>query len=307
MVSAILGQVSGQLDKRFILNAFFPTLVFGLALGAAVAAGAGGIAAAVDLWEGEDSLTKVLLVIGAVSLVLVGANLLSNGMQRVIELFEGYVGIPKRFADWARAHQLRRAAKLQAKVDAGDQVAADAFQRSFPVYPRELRREHVAPTRLGNVLRSAETYPKDRYGVDSVRIWPRLYHLLPEAMTAAINEARSSMEFLLGIAFLAALYALLATSYLIASSAGLPWIACALVVPSLISVFAYLGALAPAGVYGEHIRAAFDLHRHDFLKAAGVPVPMTLAEEKRAWEMLTPLLERGREFQAWRYVWPASK
>jgi hypothetical protein len=306
MVSAILGQVSGQLEKRFILNAFFPTLVFGLALGAAVAAGAGGISAAVDLWEGQDSLTKVLLVIGAVSLVLVGANLLSNGMQRVIELFEGYVGVPKWLADWARAHQLRRAAKLQAKVDGGDEVAADAFQRSFPVYPRELRREHVAPTRLGNVLRSAETYPKDRYGVDSVRIWPRLYHLLPEAMTDAINEARSSMEFLLGIAFLAALYALLASAYLIASSAGLLWIAFALVVPSLISALAYLGSLAPAGVYGEHIRAAFDLHRHHFLKAAGVPVPMTLAEEKRAWEMLTPLLERGREFKDWRYVWPAS-
>jgi hypothetical protein len=317
MISGILSQVTGQLESRFLLNAFFPTLVFLLAMGLAVAAGAGGTAAAIALWDGLDVTTKALLAIGAVALVFLLANLLSSGMLQVVGLFEGYVWPVRLVAPWARNRELDRAGKLlgkasQKKEDGGKrnedeaERLEDKLERRFPVWPRTLTASDVAPTRLGNVLLSAETYSLDRYGVDSVRTWPRLYHLLPKELVESMAQARASMEFLLAMAFLAALYAPTASIYLIVTAASPVWWIVSLFAASAISIAAYAAALWPAAVYGDHVRAAFDLHRRKLLTAAGMPLPATPAEERRTWEVLTSFLERGRKHSGWRYVFPSE-
>src|SRR5215207_2182510 len=90
MVATVLGQVTGQLDRRFLLNAFFPLLVFALVSALAVAAGAGGVTAAVERWNSYASVLQVVLAIGAVSLIFVGANLVANGILWITQVFEGY-------------------------------------------------------------------------------------------------------------------------------------------------------------------------------------------------------------------------
>jgi hypothetical protein len=308
MVSAVLDQVTGQLDQRFVVNALFPVLIFGLGLGLALAVGTGGVEAGIGSWEGLDTALKTLIAIGAVGLVFVCANILASGMQGVVRLFEGYLpSFLGPVASWARNARLKEAAKLLDKAAREDDaafVAEDRFQRSFPVFPRSLSADRIAATRLGNVLRSAETYSRDRYGVDSVRIWPRLYALLPEDLTTSMTEARSSMEFLLAVAFLAGIYAPLASIYLVATSSSLIWVLSALLISSLVSLAAYLGALAPAAVYGDHIRVAFDLHRFELLAKAGVPLPATPAEEHRTWAAFIKFLEFGKPHNTWRYVLP---
>jgi hypothetical protein len=314
MISGILSQVTGQLESRFLLNAFFPVLIFLLAIGLAIAAGAGGTSEAIAVWDGFEATTKVLLAIGAVALVFLLANLLSSGMLQVVGLFEGYVWPVRLVAPWARNRELHRAGKLlgaarQKKEEGKDdeaERAEDKLERRFPVWPRKLTASDVAPTRLGNVLLSAETYSLDRYGVDSVRTWPRLYHLLPKELVESMAQARASMEFLLAMAFLAAFYAPTASIYLIVTAASPIWWIVTLSVASVISIATYAAALWPAAVYGDHVRAAFDLHRTELLTAAGMPLPATPAEERRTWEILTSFLERGREHSGWRYVFPSK-
>ncbi len=293
MVSGILGQVTGQLEKRFILNALFPTLVFALLLGLTAAAGAKGVGAGVGSWEDASGGIQALLAIGATAAVLVAANLIANGTLGIIRLYEGYVWENGPVAQWGRNYHHWRAKKLISEPD--------RYQKQYPVYPRVLEVANVAPTRLGNVLASAETYSFDRYGLDSVRLWPRLYHLLPDPLQSSMSEARASMEFLLVIAFLSSLYVPLASIYLIVVGGPLPWFLADLVGGATLAIVAYWGSLTPAAVYGNHIRAAVDLHRLELLEAMRVPVPATVDEERRVWDGVTRLLERGGE-PSWRFV-----
>ena len=303
MIGTVLGQVTSQLEKRFILNALFPSIAFVLAAGAAIAAGADGPVAALGAWEAQSAAEKALTAIAAVAGVFLFANLLANGMQWVITLFEGYAWPVSLVASPARRRQLKRAHDLLVKAEE-DSPSADRFQLTFPLYPTTLTANDVTPTRLGNILRSAETYSMNRYGADSVRLWPRLSPLLTDPILSAMSAARTSMEFLLAVSFLSGLYAPIASIYLIWQGAGLVWILAALLGASSISICTYFSALAPAAVYGEQIRTAFDLHRLDLLRRVGMPLPATLDEERRLWEELHRFLDRGDPDPYWRYVIP---
>jgi hypothetical protein len=289
--ASVLGQVTSQLDRRFVLNAFLPVLVFSLLLTLMTASGLQGIGAAINLWIKQSSAVQVLVLIGWSAVVLVLANLVANGTLWITRLFEGYARMTRWIAPWGRNYHLWRAKKV-AKNE-------DEFERTYPVYPRRLKRDDLAPTRLGNLIRSAESYPKDRYGVDAVRVWSRLYHLLPEQLLTSMNAARASMEFLLVVAFLAGSYASIAGIYLIIVGGPITWFLASVVGGFGVSFMCYAAALTPAAVYGDHIRAAFDLHRLELFGAVRAPVPATLAEERRSWDTLILLFERGKQ-----HVWP---
>jgi hypothetical protein len=293
MIASVLSQVTGQLEKRFLLNAFFPVLIFGLLLLLAFAAGANGVDSAVDTWEKFSTVVKTLLVIGAVTAVFLMANIVANGALWIVQLFEGYAA-PRTLAKWGQNRHHKRAKKLL-------ESNSTTFQAVYPVWPRKLTPDDVAATRLGNLLSAAETYPQDRYGLDAVRLWPRLYHIVPDGLLTSMAEARASMEFLLVIALLAGIYAPVAGIYLIVTTGPIPWFLASLLGGAAIAFLAYWGALTPAAIYGDHIRTAFDLYRLKLLEQLRLPKPATLDEEHHMWPYVTSFLEDGHPY-IWRYV-----
>src|SRR6185437_12444223 len=110
---------------------------------------------------------------------------------------------------------------------------------------------------------------KQRYGIDAVFFWPRLYPLLPDALRDSLAAARSSMEQLLVIASLSG--ALAPVALVLAIVLGLPtvvWVPVAVGTPVL-AVLAYRAAVAVATSYGELVRSAFDTHRLTLLTSLG--------------------------------------
>ncbi|MFL5897494.1 MAG: hypothetical protein ACJ76D_03395 [Solirubrobacterales bacterium] len=308
MIGTVLGQVTGQLEKRFILNALFPTLVFVLAWVLAVAVGTDtGPLGPVERWENDSTGARVVIAIGVIAAVFLLANLLANRMQGVIRLFEGYGVRPRSLADVGRRRQLARARKLidvatSSEDNAKREAAKNLFELSYPSFPQTLGKKNVAATRLGNILRSAEAYGASRYGIDSVRIWSRLYPLLPDALTTSMVSARTSMEFLLAVSFLAGIYAPLASLYLIGMNGPLVWTFSSLLGGTAIAVVTYHAAMQPAAIYGETIRSAVDLYRLELVKAMAKPLPKTMREETRTWRELHLLFDRGTEDPNWHYV-----
>ncbi len=123
------------------------------------------------LWRGG---AYVILVI------LLGA-LVSLAGDEIYKVYEGRVRWPQRLFDWARKLEQARIKRLRERADAasaaGNHVKSGECWFELRAYPIDADGDPEArfPTRVGNILAGYEDYPNNRYGMDSIFYWPRLW------------------------------------------------------------------------------------------------------------------------------------
>jgi hypothetical protein len=176
------------------------------------------------------------------------------------------VGEPDPQAVAGLALRARRKARLDAQLHG---------------YPAEETR--TMPTRLGNVLRASETYPAERYGLDAVIAWPRLWLLLPDGTQQEIAASRRALDQ--SVTTLAAF---------VVALVWLPWAwwvapLAVIAVPLVYQSF----AVPRAAVLAELVTAAFDLNRMALYRALRFPLPGTADAELASGPALTEYLWRG--------------
>ena len=145
----------------------------------------------------------------------------------------------------------------------------------------------LMPTRLGNLLRAAERKPLEKYGLDAIVCWSRLWMLLPDAVKKDLQEARTDLNTAARVWF---------WSILFCGWSVLGWSLWAtwpviLGIPS--AWFAYRWAIDAARIYGELIEAAFDLYRHLLYQSIRWNLPPEPEIERRVGADLTRYLMRG--------------
>ncbi|MFI6924531.1 hypothetical protein ACIBIZ_31630 [Nonomuraea spiralis] len=252
-------------DRRFLVNAFLPCAAFILALAGLVVLRTLPYSAVVWQRVVAAGLTAAVLVAALVA-AFFAAAFVSAQTGAIIRWYEGgWSGPAGRLATaLGRRCHLRRLARLRP----GD--PAD-YDRIYHDYPLPSRPEEVQATRLGNILRNAESYPADRYGIETAVIWPRLHPLLPESVSAAIAAAKADLEFLLVVSALAAAYSCAGTGVLAATGAPAAATLSCLWVSGGLAYAAYRGALSAARRYGGHVKVAVDLHRLALLRHLDTP------------------------------------
>ncbi|WP_151480903.1 hypothetical protein [Streptomyces albicerus] len=163
--------------------------------------------------------------------------------------------------------EAKAAAKRRRRVSQARRVRG-----RYPTEVRELelpgnvwRDKHgeLMATELGNALLRAERLSGDRYGLDIMRTYPRIYPFVSERLNSAVTQQMD----------LIASTASLCVSLAICTVATLPlvlrldvWSLLPLL-PAVMAVLAYRGAVAAALYHAELLCAVFDLHRFDLVKA----------------------------------------
>lgn len=149
----------------------------------------------------------------------------------------------------------------------------------------------LMPTRLGNLLRSFEQKPQERYGLDAIICWPRLWILLPAELQTELTEARNAVNDAVQIWIWGVLFLVWTTWFWIS---GNWW---SLFPPILVSIsvmaFAYYWMLQAAMTYGQLVQSSFDMYRHSLYKALRWPLPQNPTEEIVQGKQLTAYLWRG--------------
>jgi hypothetical protein len=164
-----------------------------------------------------------------------------------------------------------------------------AARRLPTEYPRAT--ENLLPTKLGNALRAAEDRAGQRYGLDTIAVWPRLHPHLPSPFAGAVNDLRDQFDAAARICVVLLLATLVSTLLLVthgwwllvpASTAFLSWVA-------------YRAAVRAAVAYGAQLQVAFDLHRFDMLRGLHLPLPADPERERPYNEQLTAFFELSPE------------
>ncbi|KAI9130023.1 hypothetical protein [Acaryochloris sp. CCMEE 5410] len=349
MFNEVLKEATGILDRRFLLNAFFPCLIFWGLLGIVGVVGSGWEPLKLlQNWNQQDGILQTLEIIGLITLVVSSASVLSSHSASILRFYEGYWKFPviQRFTQlgktWHQAQlakldvpgQMKELAQQMKQVDAQlsttqalDQKRSlqgemkslisqerELNQRQFSLkelnyrnYPHPQRSDQVMPTRLGNILKNSELYPLERYTIDAVLIWPRLYHSLPDRYIQVITEVRSSLDFSLAIATLSGLFSIMTGLWLLAVKApGWLFLLC-FWGGALAAWLAYQSALGNAVAYSEQVKVCFDLYRHELVKQLRLKPATTPDLENQQWQEIRELFYEGKITTTWQYTDLESK
>ncbi|MEH2180316.1 hypothetical protein [Nostoc sp.] len=158
-------------------------------------------------------------------------------------------------------------------------VTLDGQLMQFPSQSNRLM-----PTKLGNILRASESRPFDKYGLDAVICWSRLWLVLPDGVKKELQEARSNLNT--------------AARFWLWSLLFIVWTVWAWwVVPAALLglIFAYYWAVDAAGVYCSLLESAFDLYRLELYKSLRWAIPINPKQEKELGQQLTIYLLRGSD------------
>jgi hypothetical protein len=179
----------------------------------------------------------------------------------------------------------------------------------------------ILPTRFGNILRAAEVYSNDRYGIDGVVVWPRLAYVIPDKYYEKIEDSNNGLAFLVNCSLLTLLLALLCLVACLYQCLVLFFViqgrqALFYFIPIdfrfwdfyqqraflyfIVGIVLALGAygfyratLPIVAEYGNLVRSAFDLFRHDLLKQLKLEMPKNSIRERDIWRQVSEFMAIG--------------
>lgn len=294
MPTKFLESLGGKLAENWAANILTPAFVFWM----------GGLLAWIwrfsrkpleDWLKLQSESLLIAVMVSGLLIIAVSAFLVQRFDLSVLRFLEGYWSVwlqPLR--RWMIQQQeqdfKRKDKRWQTLADKQDvqvltneeleeYVTLDGQLMQFPSQP-----ERLMPTKLGNILRAAESRPYDKYGLDAVICWPRLWLLLPDGVKKELQEARSSLNtaarfWLWSLLFI--VWAVWAWWAVLAGLLGL--------------VFAYCWAVDAAGVYCSLLESAFDLYRLELYKSLRWPIPINPKQERELGKQLTNYLWRGSD------------
>jgi hypothetical protein len=279
-----LGNAATSVSSRFNLVSLAPSALLATALGAMVASGAFAGVPSLHLLLVRSGKVNVFIASVIFLLVFSAALVLQPFQLLLVRILEGYwkdVPVLRKLRFIGIEINRRRYWKIRVLED-------DAQDRLLRLYPPKT--EELLPTRLGNVLRSAERQAGEQHGfTDAVEMLPRIYPYMSQSLAENMADARDDLDMACRMCAVLWTIALVAGCTLVAdgavaASAG-AWLAVP-VAAAVFGVFSYRAAVRCAGEYGQLLYLVFDLHRRDFIRALGYVPPEDPAHEKKLIEDL---------------------
>lgn len=157
-------------------------------------------------------------------------------------------------------------------------------------------RYKLAPTAMGNIAESINSYALTRYAINLEAFWSRLQKVIQgdEKFYATLLDAKTQLDFLVALFWVTAAFtAIWVFALLYAGSSILAFLVVGLVGPTLCILF-YKIALQNYLVFADTLRTSIDLYRLDMLKALHVTLPPNTTAERQTWEALNGLIGYGR-------------
>lgn len=141
-------------------------------------------------------------------------------------------------------------------------------------FPRAI--DNVMPTRLGNVLRRAESQAGSQYGLDALVAVPHILMVAPASHAEYVNDQRSQLDLAVRMTFMSALASATAVLFLWHCRF---WLFIA-VIPYALAYLSYRGSVVAAGHYGSALDTLINLDRFALYQQLHLELPAGTTEER---------------------------
>jgi hypothetical protein len=201
MLPKFLESLGENIEKEWLSKVLLPALVFWLGGLLAVCSGPAFGWKIVEpfLGDGKNLATFPLnqLIVGLLA-ISVSAAIVQRLELTVLRWLEGYW---HRWINPIRRWLVRR---QESSFNRAKQTRKELFDRYDSLTSEEMdelvrldwqrkqtpkQSDRLMPTQLGNILRAAERRPLEKYGLETVICFPRLWLLLPAEVKTELSEA----------------------------------------------------------------------------------------------------------------------
>ncbi|MGD2114007.1 MAG: hypothetical protein PVG07_03080 [Acidobacteriota bacterium] len=249
---------------------------------------------------------------------LVVVSLLVSLNGPITRLYEGYPLQRSRLGEWLRRRHETRVREAETwwngtrtilrtidRLDADprpDRAAPDLaperiaeldtrWNRVGQLLPRKYPKPYrVLPTRLGNTMRAFEDYPRHKYGMYAVTLWPRLLTVVDARDVERIGSGKQPLDFMINSSLVSGILALLVlTTGLLwpeHQQGAVAWWTWGTLVSTLtaLAYAFYRLSIPPAMAWGETVKAMFDVYRWRLLDRLEIAErPDSMDRERQLW------------------------
>jgi hypothetical protein len=314
-------------------SSLFPALVF-VVLNEGVALLSIAKHRSINLFNDNNHALTLLVFSTLLFTVLIGYMLNVLNFS-IISFFEGYPFRLTWFGGVMTYFQMRRRRKLKEKVEelrdfiakelpkevVPDEQSLERFldwiersdlfkfvEREKAVYQTKLEtyfpshESAVAPSALGNAIAAFEEYPKTRYGIDAVFLWPRLTPILSQEKYAIfVEKEKAGLDFLLNLSLLVGIFGI---ECVVLKLAGIAFTALIPAAAFLSAYFLYRGAIQAASNWGETVKVAFDSYRYQLAHRLSIKPFHNKREEFARWYAVSQFIIQNEAFDKFDYPLP---
>ena len=197
------------------------------------------------------------------------------------------------------------ATHLKERWDRIKKLVLDEFTKTLGRFKRDFPQEKwlIMPTRLGNVIRGFEYYPKREYGIDGSEMWPRLVAGVEKEYATLVDDAKISCDFFImssmlsGILSIAFIVVAFMRPVAITGRAVLFTTLGKSLIFALLAYALYLLAIPRAQEWGKTVKSAFDLYRWKLLSQLGYKQQLTTrSAERDLWKEISRQTIYGESF-----------
>jgi hypothetical protein len=271
-VPTALDRLASILERQFLKNAFLPVFLFFPALLAPYLIWSGNLEPRLAVWERQGLGVKLMEVAAYLATTWFLAAIVASQWRNIIRLFEGYpLARLVPLYDLGKAWHTTRRTLVEC-----ERLPGSAYYE----YPKDGK---VLPTRLGNRLLAAERGPLERYGSDAIFLWPRIAHVVPREVVQELDDAQATLEFLLVLTMWLMLFAVGNLAMLSYAGASAVLLALCFLGPLTVAYAVYRSALPAAMEYGEQLRTAIEMYRHDAMVRLKLGEPRDVKDERARW------------------------
>jgi hypothetical protein len=176
-------------------------------------------------------------------------------------------------------------------IDYANEYAASQYRMLLTIRQSTYGAFPFAPTRMGNIAKSVQSYAIERYNFNFEFFWSRLQLIVQrdKDFGPVLQAAKTQLDFLLSCSALTMLWTLIWLVWLILSSGPVPVLAAVGILGPLTAYGWYSVAVRHYLTVADLLRSSVDLFRLDLLSQLQYVRPETVVEERRLWDTLDQL------------------